>query len=103
MESSDIEEFKRYSARVRRESRYSFQMLMDEKQSKSMRMMPLDRENDPPLPGWARRLVTEKRLSKRIKLLLLKFHDDNIREQRMKTASCAATQEQNTNKEYEDE
>lgn len=100
MDEKEISEFKRYSTRVRRESNYSFQMLMDEKQSKSMRMMPLDKENDPPLPGWARRLVTEKLLSKRVKLLLLKFHDDNIREQRMKTASCAATQ-QNTNNESE--
>lgn len=101
MNDKDYAEFKRYSVRVRRESGYNFKMIMDERQSKGLRIMPLDREKDPPLPDWARRLVTEKYLSRRMKLLLLKFHDDNIRQHRMGVASCAASTTTDTQGETE--
>ena len=70
------------------------------------RNIPLDPAIDAPLPEWARRILCEKCLSKRLVIELLKHHDGLIRKHRLSVARLATPAQedfQNNNQEQEGE
>lgn len=56
----------------------------------------LDPTVDAPLPEWARRILNEKCLSKRMVIELIKHHDILVRRHRLSVANAAAMQETQT-------
>lgn len=57
----------------------------------------LDPTVDAPLPEWARRILNEKCLSKRMVIELIKHHDILVRRHRLSVANAAAIQETQKN------
>ena len=85
--SSYLNEFADYAKSSRKKSNYKFKLNMEEIQNVNLNFIPLNVKIDPPLPGWAKRIVFESHLSKRTKLLLLQYHDRKIRENRLRLSS----------------
>lgn len=83
MVKEELDSFTEYAKEERKKRNYNFKLDMDALQSKNIRFLPLDETKDSQLPDWAARILSERAISKRVKLLLLSFHNERIRKHRL--------------------
>ena len=76
--SNFVKKSQRGKSNSKEVERENFKRSMEEVQDTNMALIDLDETKNTPLPSWARQIVEAKKMSKRTKLLLLKFHNLRI-------------------------
>lgn len=87
------EGFKTFATKSRHLKNWKFKINMEEIQSNRIRLLPLNAATDPPLPDWASQILSESHLSKRTKILLLRYHNKKIRQYRLQLSQGEETNE----------
>lgn len=86
MEEKYHEQFVDFATRKKKESTRrtsNFHLNLMEIQSNKVKAISLNPATDPPLPDWARTILAEPYITKRTRILMLRYHDGNIRAMRL--------------------
>lgn len=84
MEQTEIDKLEEFIESKRVESRYQFKEYMIKGEKGRLQSLQLNPSEDIPVPDWVLRVINQSWISKRTKLYLILFHNENIRKERMK-------------------